>query len=224
MRRGDCHRIPLNATDEELWTRTSRAFRKGVNKALRSGLRVEEATSVDALQPFYRMLTDLRRQKFGILPQPVGYYEQLHSRFMNEGHGAVWLALLGDRPVAAACILEHGNSLYDKMGVSDTEYLDMRPNNLLLWEVMRRGRERGLEYLDMGLSPESNPGLIRFKEGLGGNATPVRYYRWLPQNHDSAQEAVLRETLSGLTAILTRPDVPESAVFAASNLLYRNFG
>lgn len=52
--------------------------------------------------------------------------------------------------------------------MEDREALRQRPANLLMWRSLNWARERGAETFDFGTSLANQTGLIRFKEGWGG--------------------------------------------------------
>jgi hypothetical protein len=223
IRRGFCHRIRLDCPVDDLWGKSSHAFKKGVKKAERSGVSFVVKNNEEGVDQFYHLLTRLRREKYRILPQPKSFYQTLFSRFVQPGYGDICMTMLGDKPVGAAFILRSGNGIYDKMGVSDLDHLDLRPNNLLLWEVMKMGHSRGAQFLDMGLTQADNEGLVRFKESLGGDSEPVTYYRYLPANHDQTGEKHLKALLSKLTGYFVDSAESEAHLQKAAELLYRYF-
>jgi hypothetical protein len=221
--RGVNHRIPLDLDPDALFQRTNRAFRKGVNKAVRSGVSVEPHTTREALDIFYNMLTKLRRTKFSLLPHPSIHYAALYDAFISKGKGAIWIARLGDIPIAAAFFMECNGVLYDKMGVSDGDYQEYRPNNLLLWEAFLAGGRAGIQAIDMGYSNERNEGVMRFKEGLGGIAVPVRYYTYYPEGYDKAAEERVSKTISRLINAVVASDASDDVVHTVSEAVYSSF-
>ncbi|MBD1940408.1 GNAT family N-acetyltransferase [Microcoleus sp. FACHB-68] len=223
IRQAVCHRVNLRGSVDELWNRTSHAFKKGVKKAQRNQVRVEIINTDKGIEMFHRLLTNLRRKKFHILPQPKSFYLSFIKNFINKGQGNVWVAFMDDKPIASALILNNGSALFDKMGVSDEEYLEFRPNNLLLWEIMKSGNQQAFEYLDMGLSQINYTGLIRFKDSMGGVQTPINYYRYTPECYDIEREGKIKNLLSGVTGLLVRPEIPDEVVQEAGNLLYKYF-
>lgn len=223
IRQAVCHRVNLKGSADELWNRTNHAFKRGVKKALKNQLRVEIINTDNGIEIFHRLLTNLRRKKFHILPQPKSFYLRFLKYFINKDQGNVWVAFMNDKPIAAALILKTGSSLFYKMGASDEEYLEFRPNNFLFWEIMKSGNQQGFEYLDMGLSQINYTGLIRFKDSMGGVQTPINYYRYTPEGYDIEREGKIKNLLSGLTGLLIRPEIPDEVVQEAGNLLYKYF-
>jgi CelD/BcsL family acetyltransferase involved in cellulose biosynthesis len=223
IRQACCHRVPLKGGLERIWSGTNRAFRKGVNKAKKSGVQVVALNDETGMDIFHDLLTQLRRNKFNILPQPKSFYCLFLKHFISRRQGNLWIAFKDRVPVAAALVLHSGNVMFDKMGVSDQDYLECRPNNALLWDVMKYGHTNGFDALDMGLSPGGNQGLIRFKDGLGGEKSVINYYRSPAQNRDPEQERHIKKLLSDLTRLIVNPQVHDETVQDASKMLYRYF-
>lgn len=218
-----CHRVPLEGGSDAIWKNTDYAFKKGVNRARADGLRVEAVNSTEGIEVFYRMLYKLRKNKFQILPQARSFYMKMYESFVMAGDGNIWVTFHGDTPIAAAFVLHSGKAMFDKMGVSDEDYLKLRPNNILLYEIMKYGSARGLDYLDMGLSNADYAGLIRFKDSMGGIRTPINFYRYTPGSYDAGRERQARELLSKMTAIFVENEMTDAAIQQASGLLYRYF-
>ncbi len=223
VRKAFCHRISLREGKEKAWQRTGRHFKKGVRKAREYGLNVEQCNSENGVTIFYDMLTKLRRQKFKILPQSKAFYMLLWKHFIEKGHGNIWIAFHDEKPIGTAIVLHSGNMMFDKIGVSDQEYLRMRPNNLLLWEIMRYGIENGFAYLDMGLTGHDYEGLLRFKDSLGGQCAPINFYKYDPISFDKAREREIKKLLGVFTDFLIESDLPDSKLQEASEFLYRYF-
>lgn len=223
IRSAYCHRLKFTGSADALWQATEHSFRKNVNKARHGGVTVAPMNDERGLEAFYAMLTRLRRTKFHALPQARRHYGELLAHFVASGAGNLWVAHLGTQPIAAAFVLHADGWLVDKMGVSDLDHLDLCPNNLLLWEVIKYGLGRRLNGLDMGLTPSNNAGLKRFKETLGCMPTPITFYRYTPPDYDHERENALRQMLSGVTAVLVRDDVPDAATQAGAEVLYRYF-
>jgi hypothetical protein len=218
-----CHRIPLAGKMDHIWQRTSHAFRKGVAKAERSGLTFEVSNDQDSLNAFYALLVELRKRKYRILPQSREFYALLLNIFSAEGAGYLCTVRKEGRVLAAAMVLRSGGMLFDKMGVSDMEFQDLRPNNLLLWEVMKLGNAIGASHLDMGLTQADHEGLLAFKDSLGGERMPVFYHRHNPVGFDLSREQATKEMLKQVTEHLVDANLDHQRLSLAGTLLYKYF-
>ncbi|MBW4682219.1 MAG: GNAT family N-acetyltransferase [Microcoleus vaginatus WJT46-NPBG5] len=224
IRQAVCHRVNLIGSVDELWSRTSNAFKGAVKQAQKNELlRTEIINTENGIEIFHQLLTNLRRKKFNVLPQPKSFCLRFLKHFIHKGQGNIWFAFMNDKPIASALILQKDSALFYKMAVSDEEYLKFRPNNFLLWEIIKSGNKQGFEYLDLGLSQINYTGLIRFKDSMGGVQTPINYYRYTPKGYDIEREGKIKNLLSGVTGLLIKPEIPDEVVQEAGNLLYKYF-
>ncbi len=170
------HVIPLHASEEPQLQQCSPSMRRALRKAVRSPLRLKEGREWADVEAYYG-LHCLTRQRHGLPPQPLGFFRNIHRHLIQKGLGFVILALDGDSPVAGAVFFGFGRSALYKFGASADTHLDLRPNNLVLWEGIRRCAELGFSALDLGRTSLDNQGLRRFKLGLGGEERLIQYVR-----------------------------------------------
>jgi len=72
------------------------------------------------------------------------------------------------RPAAFNLCVVHGGRMWLIDHGADTSLLPARPNNLIYRSIIRDAFREGLEEVDLGVVPEGNRSLERFKRGLGG--------------------------------------------------------
>lgn len=215
------HGVDLTRTEEELWAGLAGSARQNVRKALRNGITVREARSLEAVQAFHRMHQHLRKSKYRLLAQPFSLFRNLHELFAPEDRLTVLLAELDGAPIAGILFLEWGGTLYYKFNASTDPTLC--PNDLLAWEGIRLGHRRGLSRLDFGLSDVGQPGLIRYKRKYATEERTITLLRWQPPGHADARGDQAGRTLGRITHLLTAPDVPDEITGAAGEELYRFF-
>jgi len=85
----------------------------------------------------------------------------------------IWLnaIYLKDRMIAGTVIFETNQRVALAFYIShDDNFQKYRPVNFLIYDTLKKCREKGFQYLDLGtftLNMEPNMGLGRFKESLG---------------------------------------------------------
>ena len=157
------------------------------------------------------------------MAQPIAFFENLWEEFSPTGQFTLLMAQWEGEPIAAVLFLEWGDTLYYKFNASRTEQLAVRPNDLLLWEGIRLGKEAGLGAIDLGMSDPSQEGLVRYKRKFATDEARVSYLEHIPAGYsDERREEVLR-LLTPLTKVLTEDDVPDEMVSRAGDILYRYF-
>ena len=88
------------------------------------------------------------------------------------------MARHGGRAVAGAVFLTFGRSAIYKYGASDLAHQHLRPNNLVMWESIRKLVEQQMDCLNLGRTSLSNEGLRRFKQGWGSSDYLMRYLKY----------------------------------------------
>lgn len=215
------HGVDLRRPEGELWNSLNDTARRNIKKAQKHGVTIREGQTIDDVQTFYRLHCHVRKSKYRLLAQPFSFFENIHASFAADNRITVLLAELDGVAIAGILFLIHGDILYYKFNAS-TE-LEFRPNDLLAWSGILLGRRRGLSRLDFGLSDLAQPGLIAFKRKFATDEKNIFQMRWSPLGYVNSHAQKTDKVLSGLTQILTAPEVPDCVARASSDLLYRYF-
>ena len=139
--------------------------------------KVEFTDTLDSMQTFYRLHCQTRRGH-GLPPQPARFFESIARHLLGSGKGILATAWSGEKAVASAVLLHHGRHAIYKFGASDEASRHLRPNNLLMWELIQWAALRGFTKLDLGRTSLGNAGLRRFKLGLGAREEKVEYFKY----------------------------------------------
>jgi CelD/BcsL family acetyltransferase involved in cellulose biosynthesis len=194
--RGVVHTLELTNADE-LFGAFESQVRRNIRKAERSELTVRLAESEEDLTRVYFDLHADTRRRLGVPTQPRRFFEAIWERMIEPGLGFALLAYSGGIPVAGAVFLEWNRRIIYKFGASDSRHWALRPNNLLFWDVIRRGCERGATSLDFGRSDLEDEGLRAFKRSWGAVEEPLVYTTLgkAAQSSSGTAERLLRPVL-----------------------------
>jgi hypothetical protein len=182
------HFLDLGGSTEHLWTGLSGAVRRGIRKSEQERLRIEMSSSIEGMRTFFSLHCRTRR-RHGVPPQPIAFFENIARHILRAGRGFIALAVLQDRPVAAAVFFHNARQAIYKFGASDFRYQHLRPNNLLMWEAIKHCVELGCNSLHLGRTSQDQQGLRRFKLGFGAQEQSIDYYKY-----DFGKEAFVRAT------------------------------
>jgi hypothetical protein len=221
MGRGMWHGLDLTRPEDELWAGLAASARQNVRKARRNGVVVVRGKTVEDLRVFHRMHCHLRKSKYRLLAQPFAFFEGLHASFAPNDRLTVLLALVDDTPIAGILFLEWRDTLYYKFNASLDRQL--RPNDLLVWEGIRRGRERGLTRLDFGFSDAAHLGLVRYKRKFSTEEKEISVLRSREPDDTDPKGELAGHMLHRMTHLLTDPSVPDRITQAGGDALYRFF-
>jgi serine/alanine adding enzyme len=155
--------LPLASDPEVMWKRLDAKVRNQVRKATSSGL-APAWCGVEALDDFYAVFAQNMRD----LGSPV-HSRRFFASLLEEFAGDARLLLVRDgaRVVAGGVVIVFRDTVLVPWASSLREWRSRCPSNLLYWEVIRSGCEKGLQWLDFGRSTRGG-GTYRFKMQWGG--------------------------------------------------------
>ncbi|MEM7322208.1 MAG: GNAT family N-acetyltransferase [Actinomycetota bacterium] len=213
--------VDLSKGADHVWDSLRSKLRTAIRRAPKQGITFRFSSSIDDIRTFHAMHVDLRKSKYRMLAQPLGFFEALHDRFGDDM--AVIMAEDGDGdPVAAMIYFAWNGVWYYKFGASYPR--TYRPNAAMIIEACREGADRGLTMLDMGRSDLDQPGLIDFKRDFATHERLLTTLHWKPENYTDEVGAEAGKTLGEVTTLLTDASVPNQVTAAGGDLLYRYFG
>ncbi|WP_026841435.1 lipid II:glycine glycyltransferase FemX [Citrifermentans bremense] len=171
------HLIELSQDEELMLSRLRKSTARSIHKAVKEGVTVAIGTSLQETLEYYR-LHCLTRRRQGLPPQPRRFFVNLHHHLIGRGLGFTAIARQGDATVAGVVCLHFGVNAIYKYGASDIEQQQLRANNLLFWELIKKCGRDGFRFLSLGRTDPKNEGLLNFKNGWGGNMSDLNYYRY----------------------------------------------
>lgn len=217
------HRLELSKNTEALEKGLRDSTRRNIRKAEKSGVKTEISHSEEGMLAFYR-LNCLTRQRHGLPPQPLRFFEKFMQHVINAGLGSIVLARFEDRIIAGAVFVhtddKSGNVLY-KYGASDKSHQDLRANNLVMWEGIKWYAEQGSTTLLMGRTDLDHEGLRQFKMGWNAEEYSINYYRY-DFRLAAFTNGCMAPGSSFETRILQRTPLP--ILRALGRVMYRHFG
>ncbi len=221
-RKAYLHKIFVNKSDDDLFTSN---FRWGMRKAIKANVHIRTNNDLESVHIFYKIYKDLRFGKFGSIPQPFIFFQNIYEVFIKNEKGFVLEAVKNQQTIASIVVLKFNNVWYYKFGCSDVKFLNDQPNNLLFTELVRMAREEQVDYIDLGLSGagKSYEGLVRFKERMGGERSHLIHYQHLSPN---LLEAKNRQNhfMKNVTGAMVEAQAPLPFTSKLSETLYPYFG
>lgn len=211
------HVLSLESGEAALFKGLDGAVRRGIRKAEQGGVRVEFGNTIASVREFYALHCRTRR-RHGLPPQPVEFFENIARYALEPGRGFVAIARREQQPLAAAVFFHEGRSALFKFGASDQAFQHLRPNNLLMWEGIKRCAAGGFAELHFGRTSLHNDGLRHFKLGFGAVEEPIEYAKY-----DFRREGFVSDVdrSEGLFNMVFRC-MPQPLLVQAGRLLYQH--
>ncbi len=168
--------VDTTGSEEAVRGRLHESTVRGIRRAEREGVHVVRDDSELAWTAMAR-LQEQSARRHGVPPPPRHFFVYTCRRLQREGLADLLLARVNGA-VAAGVVLWTGERerIY-AFGASLRQYLDRRPNHLLLWTALQDARASGVP-LDLGRASVEQHGLVQFKTRWGGQSRPLAYDYW----------------------------------------------
>ncbi|HZB19544.1 MAG TPA: GNAT family N-acetyltransferase [Blastococcus sp.] len=215
------HTTDLDRPLDDLRAALRPQTRRNIATAERAGVQVVLRDDRDAMAGYHRLHVGLRKRKYRLLAQPLDLFERIRKAFVPADAVRIALALVDGRPVAGAVYLVWADTVYYKFGASEAEFLPLRPNDALHWQLIRWAHARGLRTLDWGLSDLDQAGLVAYKRNWASREGRIRTLN--AGGRPRGEPAGIGPLLGTVTDLLTDPSVPDAVSARAGAALYRFF-
>jgi len=165
--------LPLDRKIEELWAGVGDKNRNMVRKAEKNGVQVVEAKTKADLRIFYLLYRETMK-RLGSPPQPFRFFGRMWDLFYPKNL-IMPLVKYEERYIAGSLFFLHNDIIHHAYSCSSRESLNLAPNNLIQWHIIRWGNEYRFRHLDFGRSRE-NAGNVLFKRRWGGGLLKMPYF------------------------------------------------
>ncbi len=167
--------LNLQASEEDLFAKLHSKTRYNIRLALKKGVKIIDDTSDEGLETFIKLLNETTiRQNF--YAHDSQYYRQLWATMKPSGMVKIFHAVYEETVLVSWIVFNFNGKLYYPYGASSSLHREVMASNLMMWEVIKYGREKQLQAFDMwgALGPDAKStnswyGFHRFKEGYGGD-------------------------------------------------------
>ena len=165
--------LDLALPEETLRSNLKQNWRNKLNKSERSGTEIDWSVTPEHIAWMLAVYASDKgaRDYGGPAPEFLKIYLPMLAA---NGDLVLARAVKDGKPTAFVLLVSHGRSATYLAGWSSEQGREDAAHHLLLWEGMKRLKEKGIKELDLGgINDESAAGIKTFKEGLGGRS--VRY-------------------------------------------------
>ncbi|HEX7017490.1 MAG TPA: peptidoglycan bridge formation glycyltransferase FemA/FemB family protein [Patescibacteria group bacterium] len=166
--------LDLTKDEEALFAQLESKTRYNVRVAYKKGVRIFENTSKEGMEQYLDLLskTTERQQFYAHGPE---YFRTMWDTLGDSGMLKIFHAVYEEKILVSWIMFMFNGVLYYPYGASSRDNPEVMASNLMMWEMIRFGKEQGCRSFDMwgSLGPDadkSNPwyGFHRFKRGYNG--------------------------------------------------------
>lgn len=158
--------LDLTKPEEELLAGMHSKARYNIRLAQKHAVTAEEDNSDKAFERYLDLMFAGTAQRQRIYAHQRDYHEQLWS-VLKEKMAHLWVAKYQGKIIAADIIFVFKERIYYAYGASALEHKEVMAPTLLLWEVIKWGKNSGMKEFDLW-GAEEGRGFSRFKEQFGG--------------------------------------------------------
>jgi lipid II:glycine glycyltransferase (peptidoglycan interpeptide bridge formation enzyme) len=211
------HLLDLQPGPEQLFKAFhATSVRQRIKRAEKNGLKLRLAETEDHLKEFFKLHTRVRR-KHRLPPQPFAFFLNMWRVLKPKGFLLVPLLEHEGRIVGGAIVLRFKDTFTYEYSAADQTQLDLGPNQLLIWEVIKLACDHGARVLDLGRSARSHQSLLDFKSRWGAVGSDLTYGYYPAPRRLNTETGSARRLLETVNRCL-----PYWALRLEGRLLYRH--
>ncbi len=170
------HHVDLNNDMSRIFKSFRRSCRQNISKAIKAGVTVNFVRDRTSLKEFYH-LHCLNRRKLGVPPQPFRFFNEIFDNVISQHFGHIVLVRHKNNLISAGITFYFNDSVIFKFVANDPNYLSVRPNNLMVWEMINYYSGKGFGKFCFGKTEQYSIGLRQFKRGFGTEESNLSYYK-----------------------------------------------
>ncbi len=166
--------LDLTKPEDELFAGLQSKTRYNVNLAYKKGVKIFENTSAEGMEQYISILEETMKRQ-GFYAHTPEYFRKMWAKLGDSGMLRIFNAVYEDTIIVSWIMFVFNGVIYYPYGSSRDLHRDVMASNLMMWEMIRFGKEIGCHTFDMwgSLGPEPDKkhawfGFHRFKKGYGG--------------------------------------------------------
>jgi len=162
--------LMLADSPNRMWERFDPKIRNHIRKAMKSGI-TAFWSGFEGLSEFYDVFA-INMRDLGSPVHGRKFFAAILDEFPNNAR--LILVRKGNHTIGGGLCLLFKGKIFMPWSSSNREYFPLCPNNLLYWEVIRWGCEKGFTEFDFGRSSRGS-GTYQFKRQWGAIERPLHW-------------------------------------------------
>jgi len=154
--------IDLKPNEEDLMKSFSSKTRYNIRLAEKHGVKVEIDNSDKAFEIYLELTTETNKRQ-GFYSHTQKYHKLMWKHLKNKIANLLTATYKGE-VISTWILFNHDDFLYYPYGASTDQHKEVMANNLMMWEAIKFGKNKGLSTFDLW-GREEGKGFTKFKEG-----------------------------------------------------------
>ena len=213
------HTLDLGPGPEQLFKKFHlTSIRQMIKRAEKKSLKFRLADSEDDVKEFFKLHIEVRK-RHGLPPHPYAFFANMWRILKPKGMLLLPVVEHEGKVIASALILKFRDTFIYEYSASDHTKLNLGPNQLLIWEVIKIACKEGMKVFDLGRSARKHQSLIRFKSRWGAVGKGLTYCFYPKAARLDTQNGIARKMLGAINRLL-----PNGALTLEGELIYGHLG
>lgn len=157
--------------DSKTLTDVERGFNRGVMQSVRKSgknkLKFKVCTDKQSMNIAFSLYRETMKRNRAIVKYREKWFEVVHKVLIEKGLASLCMVFYNNIPVASVIPVYSGRGMHLLNNGSATEYLHLRANDFMIYEIIKDGIERQKKYIDLMNSNLDDKKLIHWKEKFG---------------------------------------------------------
>jgi len=165
--------LDISPDEETLLKNMNQKTRYNLRLAQKKGVVVVEDNSEVGFESYWNLMEETTKRQ-GFFAHGKSYHQKMWQAMIRSGSGHLMKAVFEGKVLTTWVLFELNKILYYPYGASSNERRDVMASNLMMWEAIRLGKQRGCVLFDLwgSLGPEPDTkdpwyGFHKFKQGYG---------------------------------------------------------
>jgi lipid II:glycine glycyltransferase (peptidoglycan interpeptide bridge formation enzyme) len=166
--------LDLTKSEEELLAQMKPKTRYNLRVAQKHGVQIVEDSTDKGFGDYLTLLKETTKRQ-GFYAHSESYQRKMWSKLQPTGMAHLLKAVCQGEVLVTWIVFNYKGRLFYPYGASSRTHRELMASNLMMWEVIRLGKQWGCNSFDMwgALPPNPDPkdpwfGFHNFKEGYGG--------------------------------------------------------
>ena len=173
--------IDLRKTEDELWNSMTKDRKKSINKGQRElEIRIIDEQSDYQIDLIYNLLKIVYNRVKLPLPSKM-FFSSIIRNLDPLGYIKIFGAYRDSKLIGVRLVFCYNKMIYDWYAGADDDFLEYRPNDILIWNILKWGGENGYEVFDFGGAGKPNIpyGVRDYKLKFGGQLVCFGRYQYV---------------------------------------------
>lgn len=161
--------LDLDPNLDDIRANFAQKWRNCLNASERSGVSITSSRGIDDFRRFQDLFEPMRQHKGFEVDLDASFYADVQERMRDDERFDVTLAWHEGTTVAGHVSSTRIETCVYLLGATSDAGRRTKAAYLLQWHAIKNARKQGCRFYDLGgIDPVGNPGVYRFKRGMGG--------------------------------------------------------